>query len=173
MNECPRVALMIDASTVYGRRLLEGITKYLRWHRPWSILLEQREVNTIPPSWLRTWRGDGVISRWSSPRVIESLVKSGLAAVDLSDRRPSFGIPRINSDDAAIGQIAAAHLLERGFHSFAYCGFSGERSGLTGARRRFTNRSVGPATRSENMNRPGEKPVPTSAKVNRPGSGDG
>ena len=46
--------------------------------------------------------------------------------MDLSDRSPAFGPPRINSDDRAIGRIAAEHLLERGFRSFACCGFAGE-----------------------------------------------
>jgi LacI family transcriptional regulator len=122
----PRVALMIETSTVYGRKLLQGITRYLRSHRDWSIYLEQREVDTLPPAWLKTWQGDGVLSRWSDPRVAEALIGPGLAAVDLSDRRPPFGLPRINSDDGAIGRLAAEHLLERGFRSFACCGFSGE-----------------------------------------------
>jgi LacI family transcriptional regulator len=122
----PRVALMIETSTVYGRKLLQGITRYLRSHRSWSIFLEQREVDTAPPGWLRTWKGDGVISRWSNPRVAEAFTKRGLAAVDLSDRRPPFGLARIHSDDRAIGRLAAEHLLERGFPSFASCSFSGE-----------------------------------------------
>ena len=126
MTPRPRVALMIETSTVYGRNLLQGITRYLRSHRSWSIFLEQREVDTVPPGWLRTWQGDGVISRWSDPRVAESIIKEDLAAVDLSDRRPAFGLARINSDDRAIGRLAAEHLLERGFPSFASCGFSGE-----------------------------------------------
>ncbi len=67
-----------------------------------------------------------MLSRWSDPRVAESLIKQGLTAVDLSDRRPPFRLPRINSDDHAIGRLAAEHLLERGFRSFACCTFSGE-----------------------------------------------
>lgn len=117
---------MISTSTVYGRRLLQGITRYLGAHRPWSIFLEQREIDTVPPAWLRTWRGDGVISRWSHPRVAEVIGEIARCAVDVSDRRPPFGPPRIDSDDAAIGRLGAAHLLERGFRSYAYCGFGGE-----------------------------------------------
>src|SRR5262249_47718984 len=118
MTPRPRVALMIETSTVYGRSVLQGITRYLRSHRSWSIFLEQREVDTVPPGWLRTWQGNGVISRWSSPSVVDSLVRPDLAAVDISDRRPPFGLPRINSDDRAIGRMAAEHLLERGFPSY-------------------------------------------------------
>lgn len=126
MAQIPHVALMIETSSVYGRRLLEGITRYLRTNRNWSIFLEQRELDSVPPRWLKTWRGDGVISRWSSPGVASVLREAGLAAIDLSDRRPPFGLARIRNDDRAIGVMAAEHLLDRGFRSFAYCGFKGE-----------------------------------------------
>jgi LacI family transcriptional regulator len=117
---------MIETSSVYGRRLLEGIARYLRSHRPWSIFLEQRELDSTPPRWLKSWRGDGVISRSSSPIVVEALREAKVATVDLSDRRPAFGLPRIRNDDRAIGMMAAEHLLERGFRSFGFCGFKGE-----------------------------------------------
>src|SRR4051812_10310295 len=126
MARIPHVALMVETSSIYGRRLLEGITRYLRSHRPWSIFLEQRELDSEPPRWLETWRGDGIISRWSRPNVTEALRGADVAAVDLCDRRGSFGLPRITSDDRAIGILAAEHLLERGFRSFGFCGFVGE-----------------------------------------------
>jgi LacI family transcriptional regulator len=126
MARIPHVALMIETSSIYGRRLLEGITRYLRSHRPWSIFLEQRELDSEPPRWLETWRGDGVISRWSSPNVATALREADVAAVDLCDRRGPFGLTRITSDDRAIGIMAAEHLLERGFRSFGFCGFIGE-----------------------------------------------
>jgi LacI family transcriptional regulator len=126
MARVPHVALMIETSSIYGRRLLEGVARYLRSHRSWSIFLEQRELDSVPPRWLKDWRGDGVISRWSTPEVASTLSGSGLAVVDLSDRRESFGLARLNSDDRAIGRMAAEHLLERVFRSFGYSGFAVE-----------------------------------------------
>jgi LacI family transcriptional regulator len=118
---------MIETSSVYGRRLLQGISRYLRAHHPWSVFLEQRELDSVPPRWLESWRGNGVISRWSGPGVSAALRKAKVVAVDLSDRRPPLGLARINSDDHAIGRLAAEHLLDRGFRSFGFCGFEGER----------------------------------------------
>jgi LacI family transcriptional regulator len=122
----PRVALLIETSSVYGRRILRGVTRYLRSHRSWSIFVEQREFETVLPRWFESWRGDGVISRWSGPRVSEALRRADAAVVDLSRRHSPFGLPRINSDDRAIGRQAAEHLLERRFRSFAFSGFEGE-----------------------------------------------
>lgn len=117
---------MIDTSTVYGRRMLQGIARYLRLHRSWSFFLEQREVDGMPPTWLRTWRGDGLITRWSRPAFTAMLDRFDGAVVDVSDRGPPHGPPRINSDDAIIGRLGARHLLDLRLGSFAYCGFAEE-----------------------------------------------
>ncbi len=126
MRPTPHVALMIETSSIYGRRLLQGITRYLRSHRPWSIFLEQRELDSVPPQWLKSWKGDGVISRWTGPDIVSALCETGVAVIDLSDRHSELGLVRINNDDHVIGNLAAQHLLERGFSSFGYCGFDNE-----------------------------------------------
>src|SRR5262245_11730262 len=95
MARRPHVALMIGTAGEYGRRLLQGVTRYLRMHRPWSIFLERREIDSVQPRWLDTWHGDGILSRWSSPAVIERLLSIDAAVVDLSGRHGLFGLPRI------------------------------------------------------------------------------
>lgn len=125
MKHRPHVALIIETSIVYGRQLLKGITEYLRAHPPWSIFVEQRELSALPPQWLDTWQGDGIICRFTTPELAQRWVDSGIHVVDLDDVQAPFpGLPRIWSDDRAIGRLAAEHLLERGFHHFAYCGFT-------------------------------------------------
>ncbi len=121
----PRVALMIETAGGYGRDILDGITRYLRMHRPWSIFLERRELDSTELHWLDAWHGDGVLTRWSSPDVTNRLSECKSAVVDLSGRREPFGAPRIHCDDHAIGRVAAEHLLARGLRSFGYCGFGG------------------------------------------------
>jgi LacI family transcriptional regulator len=126
MARRPQVALMIETAGAYGRYLLEGISRYHRTNRPWSIILERREIDSVWPRWLETWRGDGILARWSSPDVVERLHAIAPAVVDLSGRRSPFGVPRIHCDDHAIGRLAAEHLLERGLRSFGFCGYEGE-----------------------------------------------
>jgi LacI family transcriptional regulator len=117
---------MIETAGAYGRYLLEGISRYQRTNRPWSIFLERREIDSVRPRWLETWRGDGILARWSSPDVVEQLHEIAPAIVDLSGRRSPFGVRRIHCDDHAIGRLAAEHLLERGLLSFGFCGYEGE-----------------------------------------------
>ena len=75
MARRPQVALMIETAGAYGRYLLEGIARYQRFNRRWSIFLERREIDSVEPRWLETWHGDGMLSRWSSPRVVERLAE--------------------------------------------------------------------------------------------------
>jgi LacI family transcriptional regulator len=117
---------LIDMSGVHGRQILQGVSHYLRSHRAWTIVLEHRETEATLPHWFDTWRGDGVISRWSGPRVSEALHELDVPVVDVSSREPRFGLPRITSDDRAIGSMAAEHLLERYFRSFAFYGLKDE-----------------------------------------------
>jgi LacI family transcriptional regulator len=127
MARSPHVALLVETSSITGRRILQGIARYLRSHRPWSVFVEQRALETVPPSWLENWRGDGIILRWNSPGFAAAIRKAGVAAIDLTHRGPPIGLPRIASEDDSIGRLAAEHMVERGFRSLAFCGFTGIR----------------------------------------------
>jgi LacI family transcriptional regulator len=125
MARPPHVALMVETSTVYGRHLVRGIVRYLRSHQPWSVFFEQRELGASPPDWLRNWRGDGIISRPTTPQLARLLLRKKIPVVNLNDIYTDLGLPLIESNQQSIGRLAAAHLSERGFRHFAFCGFSG------------------------------------------------
>ena len=62
-----------------------------------------------------------------SPRLIQAICGRGIPAVDLRGIDLQKKMPAILTDDAAGAQLAAEHFLEKGFRSFAYCGFPGTR----------------------------------------------
>ena len=121
-----RVALIIETSSVYGRRILRGVSRYVHTHQSWSIFLEQRALTTEMPRWLDNWGGDGIISRSTTEHLAQAAARSKVPMVDLTDRFGSFGQPQVWSDDRAIARLGADHLRERGFKRFAFCGFSRE-----------------------------------------------
>ena len=125
MAKRPHVMLIIETSLVYGRAALRGISRYLVEHQPWSLYLDLRELMVDPPAWLDTWDGDGVISRSTTPAFAEKLRRLGKPCVDLTDIYGDQGLPHIWTNHVDVGRMAAAHLLERGFRQFAFCGFSG------------------------------------------------
>jgi LacI family transcriptional regulator len=126
MAQIPRVALIVEMSGIYGRQILQGIARYLRSHKPWSIFLEQRELRAPPPPWLLQRRWDGVICRSTDRALARKLLRRKIPTVDLNDLYGGLGLPRIWSDMRAIGRLGAEHLLERNFRRFAFCGFEDE-----------------------------------------------
>lgn len=120
------VALIIETSSGYGRDLMSGIVRYMRMHDEWSVFVEQRNLWQQPPIWLKYWQGDGVISRTTTPKLVEAIAKNGVPLVELTDRHGDGELPQVRSDDEAIGRMGAEHLIERGFRRFAFSGFQNE-----------------------------------------------
>ena len=119
------VALLIETSNSYARGVLDGIVDYVRHHERWSIYLPELERGAKPPGWLSRWQGDGIIARIETAEIARALKKTRLPVVDVSAARHLPGVPWVETDDEAIAQLAADHLMERGFRNLAYCGDSG------------------------------------------------
>lgn len=74
----------------------------------------------------RGWRGDGVIARVSTRSMARELSGLGVPVVNVSAIEfPGVTFPQVTSDLAASAGIAADHLLDRGFRSFAYFSLRG------------------------------------------------
>ncbi len=121
----PRVALVVETSTSFGRRLLCGVAAYIRENGPWSVYLGERSAADPVPLWLKQWSGDGIISRIASPEIREVIANTHVQVVDLNEQLGGLGVPLISNDHAAIGRLAAQHLMERGFTRFGYVGHRG------------------------------------------------
>ncbi|WP_165068145.1 AraC family transcriptional regulator [Paludisphaera rhizosphaerae] len=119
----PHVALVVQTSMAYGRKILQGIARYAHEHGPWTFYFEPRSRQDPLPPWLNSWDGDGIILG----------VSHGLKGVRPTRRVPIVdlddqgGRPHIQSDHRAIGALAAEHLLERGFKRFGFFGYPGFR----------------------------------------------
>lgn len=119
------VALLVETSNAYARRLLEGILDYVHRHRGWSIYLPEQDRGASPPAWLSRWRGDGIIARVETEEVACAVRQTRLPAVDVSAARLLPEIPWVETNDEMIGAMGADHLLQRGFQNLAFCGDPG------------------------------------------------
>jgi LacI family transcriptional regulator len=126
VNSPPQVALIIETSVIYGRRILAGVARYLRSHHRWSIFIEQHQLGAPPPNWLTSGRWDGILSRPTDQAMARLFRRMEVPVVDLNDLHENLNLPWVGSDHAAIGRMGASHLLERGFRNFAFCGFANE-----------------------------------------------
>ena len=118
----PDVALLVDTATSWGRRLVHGIVKYSHRHGPWHLWIKSSGQDT--PMWLPPgWHGDGIIVRVSTRDIARHVAAAGAPVVNVSAIEiPGADFPRVAADLAAVGRMAAEHLLDRGFRHFAYYG---------------------------------------------------
>ncbi|MEX0643231.1 MAG: DNA-binding transcriptional regulator [Pirellulales bacterium] len=123
-NLVRRVALLIETSREYGRGLLRGISRYCSERGTWSVYLQPRGLDSPPPAWLRRWQGDGILARIDNRQMADAVVESGMPAIDLRNAIDGMGLPLVGTDSRAVAEMAARHLLDRGFFHFAYCGYT-------------------------------------------------
>jgi LacI family transcriptional regulator len=120
----PQVALLIETSRAYGRGLLRGIATYARLNGPWALFSQDRGNIDPPPDWLEQWSGDGIISRVEDRVLEKAIIEKGLPAIDLRGKF-DLDMPLIETNDRRVVEMAADHLMDRGFRHYAYCGFAG------------------------------------------------
>ena len=126
----PQVAVLLPSSVKICRDLRRGILKYVHQHGPWGLHIiegrdgEQKLIN------MKEWGCTGVIMRPGSPELDNIVLKTGLPTVLVEDPKGIFrskfpstdNYSVIQSNTEAIGRMAAAYFLERGFKDFAYVG---------------------------------------------------
>ncbi|MGB2091899.1 MAG: substrate-binding domain-containing protein [Akkermansiaceae bacterium] len=122
MKEAKRIAVLVDTSTGWGRRMVRGIGNYALKQQGWQISVEPRGIGeqaSLPEG----WQGDGVIARVSNKKLNEELVAFGKPVVNVSGiELQGVDFPRVNFDYRAAAELAAEHFASRGFCHLAYCG---------------------------------------------------
>lgn len=117
----PRVVVSVNSAVGYGRGVLSGVVAFNRMHPAWDL--------TIVPSWdialsrLGT-EIDGIIAQADAEEA-ELVAREGMVAVNVDDGCDRFPLPSVINDNHAAGELAAGHLLDRGFHHFGFHGEAG------------------------------------------------
>ncbi|MDD4102077.1 MAG: substrate-binding domain-containing protein, partial [Kiritimatiellae bacterium] len=102
----------------YDHRIREGIGRYAA-EKNWYVTVN--DGCALPQG----WTGDGIVSLINKrDDIIRYIRRKRVPCVDLGSFRMDIPLPRINGDHRLIGEIAADHLIERGYHDSAY--FSAE-----------------------------------------------
>jgi LacI family transcriptional regulator len=121
-----RVAVLMDFSRAYGRKLLAGIAKFLQEHYEWSVESEEWRWTDEIPEWFRHWDGDGVIAWVETPELAEVICRLRVPAVDVRGSLSSeYGLALVDAENETVVRLAADHLIQRGIRHFAFCGFPG------------------------------------------------
>ena len=117
-----KVALLVQTASDWSRQVLRGVANYAHEQGTWDFFIEPRgfyENLTLP----RDWSGDGVIVRLTHAGLIRSIRQRKIPAVNVSWLgKHSQTVPKVVSDEAACGKLAAQHFLNKGFRCFGYVG---------------------------------------------------
>ena len=122
-----RVALIYDAKAPYDLKVISGISRYVQEGAEFNIYIEEDVLKSQKLPDLRSWHGDGILADFDDPGVADAVSRAKLPVVGFGG---GFGwyprrsrIPYFFSNQVAVAEMAANHLLDRGFQHFAYCGF--------------------------------------------------
>lgn len=118
-----RIALLVQTSTSWSRQVLAGVAEQSLEKGVCEFWIEPRgfyESMTLPPD----WSGDGIICRLTDQKLADAIERRGIPAVNVSWLGThSAKIPKVVSDEAACGQLAAEFLIERGWTNFGVVGY--------------------------------------------------
>jgi LacI family transcriptional regulator len=119
MAETKRVAVLMLPVRPYCRRVLRGVTGVGSQAR-WECIL----VPADAPRPVSEVRGfvHGLIGHLSDRSIREEVLRAGVPAVDISPLDQDEELPRVSTDDIAVGRVAAAHLLSLGLPHFGFFG---------------------------------------------------
>ncbi|MCE9548091.1 MAG: substrate-binding domain-containing protein [Planctomycetia bacterium] len=117
----PHIGLAIDTATTWGVNLIRGIHNYAAEHGPW-------ELDLTPTGRFEPFRRpegrerlDGILARVTTAARARSLLKFKVPVVNVASHDPTAGqIAHCSVNTAAVGSLAAAHFLDRGYRDFGY-----------------------------------------------------
>ncbi len=121
-----RIALIYDAKLPFERNVMSGVAGYVRESRNFNIYIEENPVSSQKLPYLKSWHGDGILAGLDDPGVAAAASRSGVPVVGFgcSWHSRNLSVPYFYSNQVAVSEMAADHLLERGFQNFAFCGLA-------------------------------------------------
>lgn len=116
-----QVALAHPVALPWMAIFARGLMDYADQHGGWSL--------TASPSWaeeealtlksLKGWPGQGIIAAITNRDELRMAKRLGKPIVNIAGALRTTGLPRVMPDHYRMGEMAAEHLLERGFRRFA------------------------------------------------------
>jgi LacI family transcriptional regulator len=101
---------------------INGVLRYATEHGyRWSYVVAPESLSLSVLD-LRGWRGDGIIAALNTPAEAACIKELAIPTVNISGTISKTPVPRVSVDHRVIGEMAAEHLIERGFQEFAYYG---------------------------------------------------
>ncbi|HEX2860459.1 MAG TPA: DNA-binding transcriptional regulator [Lacunisphaera sp.] len=110
---------VLVAATLLAEPCFRGVARYARQHG-WHLVTDLMQTGAFP----RGWKGDGIIAVIGyQSDLVRHIQGAGTPCVAIALGDDPMPFPSVRGDHAAVGRLAAEHLLERGYRSFAWAPF--------------------------------------------------
>ena len=117
-----KIAVVVENSSWYGRRLIDGVAAYAQTERDWSLVW----CNPRNPSFEQRIAGcQGVVARVTTEGMARKLLRTSMPVVDVFCSRERTGFYGVDSDHEAIGRMAAEYFVSKRYSTLAFAGFKG------------------------------------------------
>lgn len=124
MNKKKNIALILDTNQAYDRKVVSGITRYMRQVGNWCLHMELDPKSKIPN--FSDWKGDGVIADLDDLDVYRVVSELDIPTVGIGGGYgfyPKFkDIPYVYTDNEKVVSLAYDHLRQKGYQQLAFCG---------------------------------------------------
>jgi LacI family transcriptional regulator len=109
------IAVLGDADLVFSTQVLEGVQAFAGRNPTWRVVPLHCTQDDLLDDLLRHGRIDGVIGAFISARWIAGLPGKPVPLVNIGALSDLGGVPSVIPDNAAVGRLAAGHLLDGGW----------------------------------------------------------
>jgi LacI family transcriptional regulator len=121
MTAVKNIALAIQLAVPHLEGIVHGVVEYAQAHGNWRFALNL-DAFMFPLENLAGWDGDGAIAMIETEDQLRIAKSWGFPVVNVADTLKDTGLPLVTNDNQKMGQLAAAHLMERGLRHFAFYG---------------------------------------------------
>jgi LacI family transcriptional regulator len=122
MRQITSRRIAVVQSAVNVRRLTPGLAPFVAMGYDFWIIDLYRQRDVLLAS-LKEWKPCAIVTEWL-PGLTEALVELGYPVILVPSDESVAGVFSVDTDDVAVGRLAAEHLIARGYRDFAFVGRS-------------------------------------------------
>lgn len=123
MAKPKQILLLVETSRVFGRGVIQGISRFAKERANWLFHYQDRGIREGLSPWLGNWQGDGIITRTSSPDLREVFDRLTCPTVELLGDGISL-CPEVRTDETVTAESAVDHLQRQGYQHLAFYSFA-------------------------------------------------
>ncbi|WP_168565907.1 AraC family transcriptional regulator [Crateriforma spongiae] len=119
MAQQKHVLLLVETSRVFGRGVIEGISRFAKEQADWIFHFQDRGILEGLSPWLRNWKGDGIITRSAVRSLAKEFDRLKCPVVELLGDGQTL-ISEVRTDEMITAEHAIDHLIKQGYPHVAF-----------------------------------------------------